>query len=151
VLFTDGSSLFVASLASLRKQQAEAELPLGKQFAPRRIRTSGNTAVVFGDEDMVFVDVSNPSKPRIQSRMRAQAVGKIRDALAVEGRFFVLGERGLLVADASGARVDGSVDVSPRRHLGASGRHLVMIGDGSLQVVDTTPFVASGSVAAPRP
>jgi hypothetical protein len=151
VVFTSGTSLFVASLASLRKQQADAELPLGKQFAPWRIRASGNTAIVFGEEDVVFVDVSNPRKPRIQSRMRERAVGEISDALAVGGRFFVLGERGLLVTDASGERIDGSVDVSPRTHLGASGRHLVMIGDASLQVVDATPFVASGSVAAPRP
>jgi hypothetical protein len=35
--------------------------------------------------------------------------------------------------------------------LGVAGRHLVLIGDADLQVVDTTPFVAPQSLAAPRP
>jgi hypothetical protein len=53
--------------------------------------------------------------------------------------------------DASGRRLADATDVSSRTRLAAAGRHLVMIGDAGLQTVDTTPFVASKGLAAPRP
>ena len=35
--------------------------------------------------------------------------------------------------------------------VASAGRHLVMIGDKTLQVVDATPFVAGPALAAPPP
>jgi len=151
VFFTDGDSLFVSSMPLLRKQKAEARLRLGTRFIPSRVRVSGATVVVTGERGVLLVDVSNPGQPRIHSRISSLAVGEISDALAVRGRLFLLSERGLHVSDASGTRFEDFVDVSARTRLGAAGRHLVMIGGGSLQVVDTTPFVAPRSLAAPRP
>jgi hypothetical protein len=151
VLFTDGDSLFVSSLPWLLQQKAEGELRLGKGFGARGIRVSGGDAVVLGERAVLLVDVSNPRKPRLRSQISTVAVGETYDALAVRGRLFLLGERGLQVADAWGRRVDDSVDVSARTCLGAAGRHLVMIGDAGLQVVDTTPVVAAPSLASPRP
>jgi hypothetical protein len=75
-------------------------------------------------------------------------VGEIRDAVFLSGRFFLLGNRGLQVADASSERVAESVDVAPRQGLVAGGRHLVLIGDRSLQVVDATPFLVSAPAAS---
>ena len=76
-------------------------------------------------------------------------IGEVRDALAVSGQVFLLGDRGLQVVDRAGERVAESLDVSARQHLAVGGRHLVLIGGRTLEVVDTTPFVAS-MPAAPR-
>lgn len=151
VIFTDGASLFVSSIPLLLEQKAEAELRLGKGFGASGVRVSGETAVVLGQRGVVLVDVSNPRRPELRSRISTLAVGETHDALAVRGRLFLLGDRGLQVADAWGRRIDDSADVSARMHFGAAGRHLVMIGDAGLQVVDTTPFVAARSLASPRP
>jgi hypothetical protein len=150
VVFTDGSSLFVASLPMLLQQKAEAELRVGTGFRAGRVRISGRHAVVLGERGVLLVDVSNPRKPQLRSRISTAAAGETSDALVTRGRLFLLGERGLQVTDASGRRIDDSADVSARTRVSAAGRHLVMIGDAGLQVVDTTPFVVSKSVAAPR-
>jgi hypothetical protein len=151
VIFTDGASLFVSSIPLLLEQKAEAELRLGKTFGATSIRVLGENAVVLGQRGVLLVDVSNPRKPEVRSRISTLAVGETHDALALRGRLFLLGDRGLQVADAWGRRIDDSADVSARMRFGAAGRHLVMIGDAGLQVVDTTPFVAAPSLASPRP
>jgi hypothetical protein len=151
VLFTDGASLFVSSMPLLLAQKAEAELRIGKGFGANRVRIWGKTAVVLGEHGVLLVDVSNPRKPQIRSRVSTRSVGETHDALAAWGRLFLLGDRGLQVVDASSRRIDDSADVSARTRFDAAGRHLVMIGDAGLQVVDGTPFVAPRSVASPRP
>ena len=151
VVFTDGSSLFVSSLPSLFQQKAEAELRLEKGFGASRVRIWGGFAVVLGQREVLLVDVSNPLKPELRARVSIAVAGETNDALVVRGRLFLLGDRGLQVTDASGRHIDDSADVSARTRVSAAGRHLVMIGDAGLQVVDTTPFVAPRSLASPRP
>jgi hypothetical protein len=150
LLFTDGTSLYIASVPVLQQGRVEAELRLGRGFRPARVRAAGNTAVVLGDPGLVQVDVSQPAKPRVVSRIDASEVGQIQDAFALAGRVFLVGVRGLQVSDAAGERVVESVDVVPRHRLDASGRHVVLIGDQHLQVVDTTAFIARGTPAANR-
>lgn len=151
LFFTDGESLFAASLQHLLKQKAEGQLRLGKSFGASRVRVVGDSAVLFGNTSVLVVDVTNPQQMAIRSRINAKTVGEIHDAIAVGDRVFVLGSRGLQVADAGSSRVADSVDVAARERLGAAGRHLVMVGKKTLQVVDTTPFAPRGRVAAPRP
>jgi len=151
VFFTDGSSLFVSSLPMLLEQKAEAELRIGRGFNASRVRIWGRYAVVLGERGVLLVDVSNPLKPKLRARISTSVAGETNDALVARGRLFLLGDRGLQVSDASGQRIGDSADVSARMRVGAAGRHLVMIGDAGLQVVDTTPFVAPQRLAAPRP
>ena len=150
LLFTDGTSLFVSSLPVLQGGRVEGELRLGRGFRPGVVRANGAAAVVIGEPGLVQVDVSAPSKPRVVSRMDRSEVGEIRDATVVSGRIFVVGPRGLQVSDPTGERVLDSVDVEARDRLGASGRHLVLIGDGRLQVVDATPFAATRPASPAR-
>lgn len=148
VVFTDGTSLYVASLPLLRQGRVESELRLGSGFAPARVRVYGSTAVVLGARDAVWVDLRQPGAPRLLSRVNGSESGRVRDAAVVGGRLFLLGRRGLQVADRSGERIVDSIDVEARQRLDASGRHLVMIGERTLQVVDTTPYGVS-SAASP--
>jgi hypothetical protein len=94
------------------------------------------------------VAVIIPSRcARLQSRVDT-ANREIRDR---DLRLFLLGERGLQVTDARGSRVVDSACVVARLRVAPAGRHLVMIGEKTLQVVDATPFVAGSAMAAPLP
>ena len=150
LLFTDGVSLRISTLALLKAGRTEGELRMGRGFRPSRVHAGGASAVVMGDRGTVWVDLSTPSKPRVRSRVDAAEVGEVRDAIAVGGRLFLLGARGLQVSDPTGERVVDSVDVEALQRLEAAGRHLVMVGDNCLQVVDTTPFFVTSAAASPR-
>jgi hypothetical protein len=114
------------------------------------VRVFGARAIVMGARGVLCFDVSDPSRPVLRSRIEMNEVGDVRDAAFLAGRIFLLGDRGLQVLDASGERVVESVDVDPRQLLDAGGRHLVLAGERSLQVVDATPFVASAAAAGAR-
>lgn len=150
LLFTDGISLRISTLALLKAGRTEGELRMGRGFRPSRVHAAGASAVVMGDRGTVWVDLSTPSKPRVRSRVDAAEVGEVRDAIAVGGRLFLLGARGLQVTDPTGERVVDSADVGALQRLEAAGRHLVLVGDNSLRVVDTTPFFATGGAASPH-
>lgn len=151
LLFTDGTSLYLASLPVLKQGRVEGELRLGRGFRPARLRVSGGQAVVMGDPGLVRIDVSRPAQPRVVSRLGFDEVGPVQDADVVAGRVFLVGMRGLQISDASGNRIVDSVDVIPRHRLAAVGRHVVLIGEKSLQVVDATAFTAASGAAKARP
>jgi hypothetical protein len=151
ILFTDGMSLYLSSVPVLRTGRVQGELRLGRGFRPARVRLVGQTAVVMGDPGLVRVDVSQVSQPRVLSRMGFEEVGPVQDATVVAGRIFLVGARGLQVSDRTGDRVVESVDVAPRHRLAAVGRHVVLIGEKSLQVVDATAFAFGAGAASARP
>jgi hypothetical protein len=149
ILFTDGVSLYTSSLAMLQSGHVDGELQLGHGFQPRRIRSGGETAIVLGARDAVRVDLRS-SPPRLLSRISARDTGRILDASTIGNRLFLVGPRGLQVADPDGEHIVDSVDVVARNRVEAAGRHLVMVGEKSLQVVDATPFIASTPQPASR-
>ena len=150
LVFTDGTSLYIATLGHLQKGRVEAEMRLGRGFHPESVRVHGRTAVVMGARDAVWLDLRSPQKPRLLSRIGGNESGRILDAAVVGNRLFLLGPRGLQVIDRSGERVVDSVDVQARERMDVAGRHLVMIGAEHLQVVDATPFVASTPASPAR-
>jgi hypothetical protein len=151
VFFTDGDSLFVSTLALLRGQQIEGELRIGRGFGPGRLQLQGQTLVLLGELGVLRFDVTSPTRPRLVSRIEMAEVGRINDASFLGGRLFLLGDRGLQVGDALGERVVDSVDVAARARVGASGRHLVIVGGNTLQVVDATPFVTDSPASSSGP
>ena len=109
------------------------------------MRLAGSSAVVLGDPGVLWIDVSQPGNPRVISRIGIQEVGEVQDASVLAGRLFLLGARGLQISDRSGERVVDSVDVTARHRLDAAGRHIVLIGERNLQVVDATAFTTSAA------
>jgi hypothetical protein len=148
LVFTDGTSLYVSTVALLRNERVESELRLGTGFGPGRVRVRGRTVVVLGRRGLVRVSLARASAPQLLSRIETSEVGLIHDATLVRGRLFLLGDRGLQLADARGERVVDAAAVTAEARLEPSGRHLVMIGEKSMQVVDTTPLVLAG-IASP--
>jgi hypothetical protein len=142
LVFTDGVSVYVASETTLGSGRVDAELRLGRGFKPQRIRAHNGRAVVLGARDTVWVDLQSPT-PRLLARIGGKETGRVLDAATIQNQLFLIGPRGLQVADPSGERIVDSVDVIARERVAVEGRHLVMIGDRSLQVVDATAFVAT--------
>jgi len=109
LLFTDGASLYAASLQHLLKQKAEGRLHLGNSIRVNRVRIAGDSAVLFGEHSVLVVDVTNPRQMKIRSHINTRTFGDIHDAIAVGGRLFLLGTRGLQVADAGNSQIADSV------------------------------------------
>ena len=151
LLFTDGTSLFVSTISLLRERRVEAELRLGRGFGPGPLHVDAGQLIVIAQHGVAVVDLSVPAQPRLQSRIDTNEAGEIHDAAQIAGRLFLLGERGLQLTDMQGAHVVDSACVVARLRVASAGRHLVMIGDKTLQVVDATAFVAGPALAAPLP
>lgn len=148
LLFLDRSSLFVSTPALLRRGRVVAEVALGPGVVPRRVRAAGRSAVVVTDRGALWLDLATPSAPGLRARFDSAEVGELTDAFAVGDRIFLLGARGLQLAGAANPRVVASADVEARSDLRPMGRHLVMVGERWLQVVDATPFLVGPTPAA---
>jgi len=146
LVFTDGDSVFVSTVAMLRQNRVIAQLRLGSVFKPERVRVVETSAVVMGQAGIVVIDLSEPMKPRVVSKLARNASGLVRDAARVGDRVFLLGTRGVQLLDESGRRIVEAVDVKPRERVARTGRHLVIVGEKQLQVIDGLPF--AGAVPA---
>lgn len=149
LLFTDGSSVFVATLPLLKQNRVLAQLRLGREFDPGRVRAFGNRAVVFGAASALVLDLSNPSEPVTIAQHHTRKIGELRDAARIGEEIYLVGHRGLMVLDGSGSLVGQMVDLASRDRIDTMGRHLVTIGNDKLQVVDATPFRTDTGMAAP--
>ncbi len=151
LVFTDGESIFVSTLAMLRENRVIAQLRLGREFKPERVRVVDTTAIVMGQGGVVTIDLREPTKPRVVSKLARAASGLVHDAVRVGDRAFLLGVRGMQLLDGSGRRIVETVDVGPRERVARTGRHLVIIGEKQLQVVDGLPFGRGIARPAARP
>jgi len=152
LLFTDGQSLFATTLPLLKSGRVEAELRMGRGFRPARLRATGSQVVVIGDRGTAWVDARTQGRLRLVSRIESLEAGDVGDAVMLGGHLFLLGARGLQVSDSSGERLIDSIDVDSRVKLSGDGRHLALVGEGGLQMVDATPFVSALPAAvAPAP
>jgi hypothetical protein len=149
LIFTDGDSVLVTSVPLLRENRVLAQLRLGRDFAPGRVRAFGSKAVVIGRTGVLVIDLKDARKPRVLSQLYTKNIGAVRDAVGAMGRIFLVGERGLQVLDGSDHEVVNSIDVASRQRVAPMGRHIVAVGEQDLQVVDTTPFVAASLPAKP--
>lgn len=147
LVFTDGESVFISNLALLGHQQVEKKVELGYEFAPYRVVGFGHSAAVLGKGGVVVIDLANPKQPKIVSRLSKKQIGRVEDLVAVAGRLFLLGDRGLQMLDAKTRRVVETVDVQPRQRAARMGRFIVTVGKLGLQVVDSAPltFAAGAS------
>ena len=142
LVFTDGESVFVSNLALLGNQRVEKKVELGYEFGPYRVVGFGDSAAVLGKGGVVVIDLSNPKQPKIVSRLSTKKIGRVEDLVAVSGRLFLLGERGLQMLDAKARRVVETVDVQPRQRAARMGRFIVTVGKQGLQVVDSAPLTS---------
>ena len=83
--FPDGASVYISSMALLAEQGFLEKIDLGYEFGPTRVIGFDDGAIVLGKADAVIIDLANPSKPKIVSRLERKEIGKIEDAVAANG------------------------------------------------------------------
>jgi hypothetical protein len=85
--------------------------------------------------------------------IEAEKVGRLVDLVADEGRTYMLGDRGLQVADLDGRRVSDTVQVHGTQAITRRGRYVFVAGERTLEVLDVGPYqvkdVALASPAKP--
>lgn len=148
LVFVDGESVYLSTLALLEENRVIAQLKLGKTFGPRSVRVVDDTAIVTGPGGALVIDLRNPQKPRALAKLATREIGEVVDATRVRGRTFLVGERGLQLLSRSLDRVEETIDVGPRNRVSAMGRHLVTANGTGIQVVDSTPWAVDAAPAA---
>lgn len=151
LVFTDGESVFVSTLGMLRQNRVIAQLRLGRTFKPERVRVVDTSAIVIGQAGVVIIDLRNPGRPRVVSKLARRYLGQVDDAMRIGDRIFLLGARGMQLLDPNDRHVVQVVDVEPRERVARTGRHMVVVGERELQVVDGLPFAAAAAEPAARP
>lgn len=151
IVFTDVESVFVSDLTLLKQNRVHAQQKLGRAFGARVVRSMGTRAIVIGAAGIVAIDLARPEKPVVTAKLMARDIGRVDDATAIGGRIFLIGERGLLLMDDGATRIVDSIDVEKKTRLATMGRHIVTVGERSLQVVDATPIVMKSLPAGRSP
>jgi hypothetical protein len=147
LVFADGESVYLSSLALLAENRVIAQLKLGRTFGPKSVRVLDDAAIVTGPGGVLVIDVSDPSNPKAIAKLATREIGQVVDASKVRGRTFLVGERGLQLLTRGLDRVEETIDVGPRTRVTVMGRHLVTANGRGIQVVDSTPW-ANGSAPA---
>jgi hypothetical protein len=140
LVFADGESVYVSNLGLLVDERVIAQMKLGKTFAPSQVRVIDRTAIVTGPGGTVVIDVSVADRPRMVGKLFALEVGEVFDATKIDGRIYLVGQRGLQVLTRGLDAVEETVDVGARVRVSAMGRHLVTADGHGLQVVDASPW-----------
>ncbi|MFO0690522.1 MAG: hypothetical protein U0900_17615 [Myxococcota bacterium] len=151
LVFADGESVFVSNLELLVDERVIAQLKLGRTFAPSRVRVIDRTAIVTGPGGALVIDVAQAERPRVVGKLFAREIGEVFDATKIDGRIYLVGQRGLQVLTPRLDRVEETVDVGARLRVSAMGRHLVTADDRGLQVVDASAWANRAVPAAAAP
>lgn len=151
LVLADGESVFVSNLPLLEEQRVIAQMKLGRTFGPSQVRIVDRTALVTGPGGTLIVDVSVADKPRIVGKLFARETGEVLDATKIDGRVYLVGQRGLLVLTPRLDGVEETVDVGARTRVAAMRRHLVTADEHGLQIVDGSPWSAQSLPASAAP
>ena len=151
LIFADGESIYVSNLELLVDERVIAQLKLGRTFGPNHVRVIGRTAIVTGPGGALVIDVAVADKPRVVGKLFSREIGEVFDATRIDGRIYLVGQRGLQVLSRNLDAVEETVDVGARMRVSAMGRHLVTADGAGLQVVDVSPWAARSLPAAPAP
>jgi hypothetical protein len=149
LVFADGESVYVSTLALLAENRVVAQMKLGRTFGPENVRVVDGAAIVTGPGGAVVIDLADPRRPRALAKLASLEVGEVEDAARVRGRVFLVGARGLQLLSRGLDRVEETIDVGPSHRLSVMGRHLVAVDEEGVVVVDATPWAAAAMPAAP--
>jgi len=151
LIFADGESVYVSNLELLVDERVIAQLKLGRTFGPSHVRVADRMAIVTGPGGTLVIDVSVADRPRVVAKLFAREIGEIADATRIDGRIYLVGQRGLSVLTRKLDAVEETVDVGARTRVTAMGRHLVTADGSGLQVVDASPWALRSASPAVLP
>ncbi len=149
LVFADGESIYVSTLELVADERVIAQMKLGRTFGPSHVRVIDRTAIVTGPGGAMVIDVSVAERPRVVGKLFSREIGEVFDATRIDGRVYLVGQRGLQVLNRKLDGVEETVDVGARTRVSAMGRHLVTADATGLQVVDASPWAVHGLPTVP--
>lgn len=142
----------VTSPKHLLRHLTGSPVTFAEGFTAKGARIAGQSLVVFGKDAAVELSLANPARPQMVGRLEVEKVGHLSDAVADEGRTYLLGDRGLQVADLSRQSVSDAIQVRGSQGVVRNGRYVFVAGDRTLEVVDVGPYqVKDVALATPAP
>jgi hypothetical protein len=109
-------------------------------FRAERARRIDDRILVFGPDAVAEVSIASPARPEITAVVDQRDVGNVADMTA-DGRYrYILGERGLQIADPESARVEDYIQVTADRSVALKGRFALLVGRATLEVLDLAPY-----------
>ena len=122
-------------------------IPFADGFRAERARRVGDRLLVFGGDAVAEVSIRNPARPALVATIARSQVGEVAD-MAADSRYrYILGERGLQIADSNGTGVEDYIQVNADRALAMKGRFALLVGRTTLEVFDLAPY-RNGAIAA---
>ena len=141
LIFSDGESLFVSTLPLLRDKRVQSQIRVGRDFGLHCLRTLDRGALAIGEGGVVFLHIPDQGEPAIVARLFPEEVGVVHDAVEIEGRLFLVGERGLQLVDTQNHRVVDSADIEAMSRVAIMGRHLIATGSHHIQAIDLSAWM----------
>lgn len=130
----------VTSPKHLLRHLSGSPVTLSDGFTAKGSRIAGNSLMVFGKDEAVELSLANPARPQVVGRLDADEVGRLADLAADGERSYLLGDRGLQIADPSGRSISDAVQVRGSQAIARRGRYVFVAGDRTLEVVDVGPY-----------
>ncbi|MEX2208526.1 MAG: hypothetical protein WEF50_20090 [Myxococcota bacterium] len=142
----------VTSPKHLLRHLAGSPVALSEGFTAKGSRIAGGSLVVFGKDDAIELSLQVPARPRLVGHLDAEKVGRLTDLVADGDRTYLLGDRGLQIADLQGRRVTDTVQVHGAQSISRRGRYVFVAGERTLEVLDVGPYqVKDVALASPAP
>lgn len=142
--------LEVASAKHLLRHVTGTKLPLGTNFDAAGMRHLQGRLYLFGRDSVAQVQLEKPTRPEIETHLRYQDIGNVRDVAADSWHLYLLGDRGLQVADVGGRWVSDFIQVGASDALELGGRYAFLVGERQLEIVDLGPYQAAANAAEAR-
>ena len=130
----------VTSPKHLLRHLSGSPVMLSEGFTAKGSRIAGNSLMVFGKDEAVELSLANPARPQMVGRLDAGEVGSLVDLAADGERTYLLGDRGLQIADLSGRSISDAVQVRGSQAIARRGRYVFVAGERTLEVVDVGPY-----------
>jgi hypothetical protein len=140
--------LEVASPTHLLRHVTGGKLPLGTNFEASGMRHVGGNLYVFGRDAVAQVSLAHPARPELRARLAYRDLGSVHDVAADGWHLYLLGDRGLQIADVEGRWVSDFIQVEADHAVELAGRYAFLVGKRALEVVDLGPYQAAASAAA---
>jgi hypothetical protein len=133
------SQVEVATAKHLLRHLTGTKLPLGS-FKATRARVSGDSIFLFGKTHIAEVSIADAQKPALVSLLETEKLGSVSDLALGDGHLYVLGARGLQIADPKGQWVSDTIQVSADQRVQLKGRFAFLVGGRDLEILDLSPY-----------
>jgi hypothetical protein len=109
-------------------------------FKAKRAKLVGDSLYVFGENELLEVNIRDAQNPRVAERMSHENFGPIADLGGEYGNLYMLGARGLQITGQGGRPVNDNIQVTANQAIGIKDRFALLVGNHKLEVLDLAPY-----------